>query len=52
LFRGLIMRDPRGVSLLRYEIAGIVFIVFLGSFLHFAYELSGSSPLVAVIAGE
>jgi len=44
------MRDPRGVSLLRYEVAGIVFIVFLGSFLHFAYELSGSSPLVAVIA--
>ena len=44
------MRDPGGVYLLRYEVAGIAFIVFLGSFLHFAYELSGSNPLVAVIA--
>jgi hypothetical protein len=44
------MRDPRSVSLLRYEVAGIIFIVLLGSFLHLAYEFSGSSPLVAVIA--
>lgn len=43
------MRVTRG-SLLIYEIAGFFFVAFLGSFLHFAYELSGSNVLVSVIA--
>ena len=35
---------------LRYEIIGIVFIVFLGSFLHFTYELSGFNQVVAAFS--
>ena len=36
--------------ILRYEIIGIVFIVFLGSFLHFTYELSGFNPVVGAFS--
>jgi len=31
---------------LAYETAGVVFIILLGSSLHFTYELSGKSPIV------
>jgi len=37
-------------SLLKWEMAGIVFISLLGAFLHFAYELSGEMNLVAALA--
>lgn len=34
----------------RIELLGIPFVVILGTFLHYAYELSGNAALVAVIA--
>lgn len=37
-------------SVLVWEIIGILFITFLGSFLHFLFELSGYIPLVGAIA--
>ena len=37
-------------KVLRYEIVGIAFIVFLGSFLHFTYELSGFNQVVAAFS--
>ncbi len=37
-------------KVLRWEIGGILFIVALGFFLHFAYELSGESQIVALFA--
>ena len=40
----------RSVSIMRLELAGIVFIVFLGSFLHFTFELSGNNPVVALFS--
>ncbi len=36
----------RGKNVLVMEIAGAVFIIFLGSALHFTYALSGNQPLV------
>ena len=33
-----------------YELAGIVFIVIIGSILHFTFELSGSQPVVGVFS--
>jgi hypothetical protein len=38
------------VTMMRLELAGIVFIVFLGSFLHFTFELSGNNPVVALFS--
>jgi hypothetical protein len=38
------------VKVLHWEVLGIVFIFFLGSFLHFAFELSGYHKVVAVVA--
>ncbi len=37
-------------SVLKWEIIGIIFITFLGSFLHFLFELSGFNPLVGAFA--
>ena len=37
-------------KVLQWEIGGIVFIILLGSFLHFAFELSGYSRVVALVA--
>lgn len=36
--------------LFRLEMLGVVFIVFLGSGLHFTYKLSGENPVVAVFS--
>ena len=36
--------------LLLWEIIGIVFIVFLGSFMHFTYELSGNNAIVGAFS--
>ena len=36
----------RDWKVLAYEIIGVVFIILLGSSLHFTYELSGNSPIV------
>ena len=33
-----------------YELAGIVFIIFLGSLLHFTFEFSGGNPVVGVFS--
>lgn len=37
-------------SLFVYELFGILFIIALGSMLHFTFELSGGSPLVGVFS--
>ncbi len=34
--------------ILNLELIGIIFIVFLGSMLHFTFELSGRNPLVGI----
>ena len=39
-----------GKSILRWELGGIAFTVVLGTVLHFAFEWSGGSILVAPIA--
>ncbi|MCW3982902.1 MAG: DUF6512 family protein [Candidatus Bathyarchaeota archaeon] len=37
-------------KILLYEIVGIVFIIMLGSLLHFTYEISGDNALVGVFS--
>jgi hypothetical protein len=37
-------------SILLYELTGIVFIIFLGSMLHFTFDWSGNQPLVGVFS--
>ena len=37
-------------SIFGYELAGIVFIVIIGSMLHFTFELSGHQPIVGVFS--
>jgi hypothetical protein len=37
-------------KVLAYEIVGMIFVIFLGSALHFTYELSGESPIVAIFS--
>ncbi len=39
-----------GKRALKWELIGIIFIVVLGSFLHFAFDLSGQWPPLALIA--
>jgi len=36
--------------ILLWEITGIIFIVFLGSFMHFTYALSGDNPVVGAVS--
>jgi hypothetical protein len=42
--------DIKKLSLKSIEITGTFFVFFLGSFLHFAYELSGDSQFVALFS--
>lgn len=35
---------------LAWELAGVVFIVLLGSFMHFTFELSGNNPIVGSVS--
>jgi hypothetical protein len=44
------MGKPEGKSALGYELAGIVFIVIIGTTLHFTFELSGNQPVVGVFS--
>jgi len=44
------MRAPGTRPILILELAGIPFIVFLGSALHFTFEWSGENPLVGVFS--
>lgn len=37
-------------TILTYEIIGMIFIIIIGSLLHFTFELSGFSPLVGVFS--
>jgi hypothetical protein len=37
-------------KVLRYELAGIVFILLLGSLLHFTFEWSGNQPIVGIFS--
>ncbi len=37
-------------SIFGYELAGIIFIVIIGSMLHFTFELSGHQPVVGVFS--
>jgi hypothetical protein len=44
------MSAPHAKSILIFELAGIVFIVLLGSALHFTFDLSGGNPFVAAFS--
>jgi len=44
------MSKVNGKSLLVYELIGMMFIILLGSALHFTFEISGKSPLVGVFS--
>jgi hypothetical protein len=44
------MGKPEGKSTLSYELIGIVFIVMIGTVLHFTFEFSGGQPLVGVFS--
>jgi len=37
-------------SVFRYELVGIIFIIILGSVLHFTYELAGHQPVVGIFS--
>jgi hypothetical protein len=41
---------PEKKSILWYELVGMVFIILLGSMLHFTFEWSGNQPLVGVFS--
>jgi len=45
-----VMSKPERKSTFLYELAGIVFIVVLGSLLHFTFELSGYQAVVGVFS--
>ncbi len=42
--------DELRKKILRFELAGAVFIILLGSMLHFTFELSGGNPVVGVFS--
>jgi len=42
--------DELRKKILRRELAGAVFIILLGSMLHFTFELSGENPVVGVFS--
>jgi len=44
------MSGPERKSVLGYELIGMVFIIILGSVLHFTFELSGNQPIVGVFS--
>jgi hypothetical protein len=44
------MGKPEGKSALSYELIGIVFIVVIGTVLHFTFGFSGDQPLVGVFS--
>ena len=48
-FVGVMSKQERNPVFV-YELAGIVFIVVLGSLLHFTFELSGHQPVVGVFS--
>ena len=47
---GFDMSKVNGKSLLVYELIGMLFIILLGSALHFTFEISGKSPFVGVFS--
>jgi len=50
LHRVKVMSRPERKSTFGYELAGIVFIVIIGSMLHFTFEFSGHQPVVGVFS--
>jgi len=44
------MSKSKEKPILIFELLGIVFIVLVGSALHFTFELSGDNPLVGVFS--
>lgn len=44
------MTNPQTRTILRYELVGALFIILLGSMLHFTFELSGYNPVVGAFA--
>jgi hypothetical protein len=44
------MSRPNNRSVLVYELIGMVFIIILGSILHFTFEWSGSQPIVGAFS--
>jgi hypothetical protein len=44
------MSEPKGRSIFHYELVGIIFIIILGSILHFTFDFLGQNPIVAVFS--
>jgi hypothetical protein len=44
------MANPQKRTILHYELVGTLFIILLGSLLHFTFELSGYNPVVGVFS--
>jgi hypothetical protein len=44
------MANPQTRTILRYELVGALFIILLGSMLHFTFELSGYNPIVGAFS--
>jgi hypothetical protein len=44
------MSNVNNKSVLLFELVGIVFIIFLGSALHFTFEWSGNQPAVGIFS--
>lgn len=44
------MSGVNGKSVFVYELIGMIFIIFLGSALHFTFDLSGHQPIVGVFS--
>ncbi|MEM2112455.1 MAG: DUF6512 family protein [Candidatus Bathyarchaeia archaeon] len=44
------MKEPSKIFILKLELFGMLFIILLGSALHFTFELSGNNPVVGVFS--
>jgi hypothetical protein len=44
------MANPQKRAILRYELVGMLFIILLGSVLHFTFEWSGYNPVVGMFS--
>lgn len=44
------MNEDKRKSILKFELAGIVFIILLGSLLHFTFEFSGNNPVIGIFS--
>jgi Family of unknown function (DUF6512) len=44
------MNEPKSTSIFHYELVGMIFIIILGSILHFTFDFLGQNPVVGVFS--